>query len=286
MTWDQLIPWLLVSDLFSGPAIRPAQSPSTSPAATVANVPFAFDGPPAPAPPDVISRDASGRATLRAVRLTSPIRLDGALDEAVYETVPPISDFIQQEPQEGAPATEKTEVWLLFDDDRVYVSFRCWESQPERLIANEMRRDNNNIFQNDHVAFLFDTFYDRRNGFDFVVNAIGGRMDGQITNERQSNGDWNPIWDVRGRAVRAAAGPSRSPSRSSRSATGRAAPRSGASTPGASTAGRTRCRTSRAFRAAGRDGHLPGLAGRHAGRPGGAARDRGTSRSSPTPSRA
>ena len=59
-----------------------------------------------------------------------------------------------------------------------------------------MRRDNNNIFQNDHVAFLLDTFYDRRNGVEFAINAIGGRWDGQITNERQFNADWNPVWDL------------------------------------------------------------------------------------------
>ena len=155
-----------------------------------------IDGPPPPAAPAVIARDAAGRATIRAVRLTAPIALDGRLDEAIYATVPPLSDFIQQEPQEGAAATEKTDVWVLFDDERVYFSFRCWESAPERLIANEMRRDNVNVYQNDHVAFVIDTFYDRRNGLEFLVNPLGGRMDGQITNERLYNGDWNPIWDV------------------------------------------------------------------------------------------
>ena len=117
--------------------------------------------------------------------------------------MPPISDFIQVEPQEGAPATEKTEVWVSFDDDYVYVSFRCFESEPTRVVANEMRRDGNNLWQgNDVVGFVFDTFYDRRNAFQFIVNPIGGRIDGQITNERQWNGDWNPVWDVESRAVR------------------------------------------------------------------------------------
>jgi hypothetical protein len=159
------------------------------------DLPVGFDGPPAPVAPAVIARDAAGRVTLRAVRVMTPINLDGRLDEAVYTTVPPISDFIQQEPQEGSPATEKTDAWLFFDDDRVYLSFRCWESRPERVMANEMRRDDNNVFQNDHIAFVFDTFYDRRNAVEFVINAIGGRMDGQITNERQYSGDWNPIWE-------------------------------------------------------------------------------------------
>ena len=159
-------------------------------------LPFAFDGPPVPVAPEVINRDSQGRATVRAVRLTQPLQIDGRLDEAVFQNTPSMSDFIQQEPVEGVPATERTEAWLLFDEDTFYVVFRLFESQMERLVANEMRRDNNGIFQNDHIAFLIDSFYDRRNGMEFVVNPIGGRWDGQITNESQFNADWNPVWDV------------------------------------------------------------------------------------------
>ena len=155
-----------------------------------------IDGPPPPVPPEIVSRDTQGRMTLRAVRLDTPLLLDGQLDERVYQTVPPISDFVQQEPNEGAPATEKTELWVMFDSSHVYVSFRSWESDPARMIANEMRRDNSGVFRNANVAFILDTFYDRRNGVEFLVNPIGGRMDGQITDERLYNGDWNPIWDV------------------------------------------------------------------------------------------
>ena len=126
------------------------------------------------------------------------MRVDGLLDEALYTSVPPISDFIQQEPQEGSPATEKTEAWVAFDADNIYVSFRCWESNPDRMIANEMRRDGPNMWMgNDIVAFSFDTFHDRRNSFNFITNALGGREDGQVTNERQWNGDWNTVWDVK-----------------------------------------------------------------------------------------
>ena len=73
----------------------------------------------------------------------------------------------------GQPATEKTEVWLFFDSDNVYVSFRAWESQPDRTIANEMRRDSNNIRQGDSVGFSFDTFRDRRNAIQFEANSLG-----------------------------------------------------------------------------------------------------------------
>jgi hypothetical protein len=154
-----------------------------------------FDGPPAPEAPAVISRDASGRATVRAVRITTPIRIDGQLDEAVYASLPSMSEFIQNDPQEGAPASERTEVWILYDRENVYVTARCWESRPERMIVTEMRRDNTSIVQNDGFAFGFDSFYDRRNALVFELNAIGGRIDAQVTNERQMNMDWNPIWD-------------------------------------------------------------------------------------------
>src|SRR5207253_836040 len=89
-------------------------------------LPLAFDGPAAPSLPDVIARDGQGRATIRAVRLPTPLQLDGRLDEAVYTRVSPISDFVQSDPQPRAAATEKTEVWVFFDRDRVYVSARCW----------------------------------------------------------------------------------------------------------------------------------------------------------------
>ena len=154
-----------------------------------------LDGP-APPPPAVLARDAEGRVTGRAVRLDQPLRLDGRLDDAVYARVPAMTGFIQNDPVEGAPASERTEVWILFDDEQVYLSARCWESRPDRLRATEMRRDNTNIAQDDNLAWTFDTFYDRRNGFLFEVNAVGGRIDAQTSNDGQANFDWNPIWQV------------------------------------------------------------------------------------------
>ena len=158
--------------------------------------PIAVDGPPPPEAPAVIARDESGRVTIRAVRVSTPLQIDGRLDEAVYAAVPAMSDFVQQEPREGTPATEKTEIWFLFDDEYVYVVARCWETQPGRIVATEMRRDGGAIGggANDAFAFTLDTFYDRRNASIFHVNPLGGRMDGQGTNERQWSSDWNPVW--------------------------------------------------------------------------------------------
>ncbi len=106
----------------------------------------AIDGPPPPVPPAVVSRDAEGRVTIRAIKLTEGIRLDGQLDEQVYHTVPAITGFIQQVPDEGAPATEKTEAWIMFDERNVYVAGRVWDSAPPSAwVANEMRRDTSQL---------------------------------------------------------------------------------------------------------------------------------------------
>ena len=153
--------------------------------------------PPPPIPPATISRSAEGGVTVRAVRVSDPLKLDGRLDEEMYSTVPAISDLIQQEPQFGEPATEQTEVWILFDDRNIYVSARCWDSHPEREIANEMRRDGTSVIQNENLGIVLDTFYDRRNGFLFNTNILGARRDTAITDETNGNTDWNTVWDAR-----------------------------------------------------------------------------------------
>ena len=180
--------------------------PGSQPVATVASLadvtlPPDFAGAAPPTLPATVSRNAEGKTTVRTVRLTSALRIDGNLDEDLYRSVLPIADFIQVEPAHGEGATERTEVWLSFDSDNIYVSMRATESQPERMIVNEMRRDSFNLFQNENFQFAFDTFFDHRNAVSFQFNPIGGRMDGQITNESQFNGDWNPIWRLQVRRV-------------------------------------------------------------------------------------
>ena len=155
-----------------------------------------IDGPPPPVGPEVIARDAAGRATVRAVRANTPLRVDGVLDDGIYETVPSIEGFVQQLPIEGAPTTERTEAWVFFDDENVYVAARLWTSVPEsQWIANEMQRDSFQIINNDYFSVGIDTFYDRRNGFAFMITPIGGFFDYEITDEGNPNNDWNPIWN-------------------------------------------------------------------------------------------
>ena len=163
-------------------------------------------GDPSPARPDefatpaaTVGRDSAGRVTVRATRVADPITLDGALDEDVYLRIEPIDGFLQQEPHEGQPATQKTDVWLLYDDTNIYVAARCWSTDPSRIVANEMRRDSFANFQNDNFSVLFDTFHDRRNGVQFQLTPLGGMSDSLITDERDSNRDWNTVWDARAR---------------------------------------------------------------------------------------
>ena len=154
--------------------------------------------PAAPAFPDVITRDGRGQATVRATRLAQALRVDGDLSEDVYRVVPPVTDFLQALPKEGAPATERTEAWVMFDGDSVYVSARCWDSSPPSAwVVNEMRRDGLQLPQNDNFAVMFDTFYDRRNGFVFYTNPLGALADFIVTDEGGINRDWIPVWQVR-----------------------------------------------------------------------------------------
>jgi hypothetical protein len=156
------------------------------------------DRPPPPSAPAVIARDALGRATVRAVKLAAGLRVDGVLDEPVFEIVPAIDDFIQQEPNEGAPASERTQAWVLFDATSIYVAARLWDTEPPSAwVANEMQRDTPQLRENDTFWVAFDTFNDRRNGIAFYTNPLGALGDFQITNEGNPNGDWNPVWDVR-----------------------------------------------------------------------------------------
>jgi hypothetical protein len=156
----------------------------------------ALEGPPPPTFPAVVARDGQGRVTLRTSSLPSPLTFDGRLNEPFYRDVPSFGDFIQQEPREGQGASEKTEVWVFYDRDNLYVSARLWESEAGHRVATEMRRDANSVYTDDHFGVSFDGFYDRRNGYGFAVNSLGGLLDWSINNE-QPNNSWNGVWDVR-----------------------------------------------------------------------------------------
>ncbi len=150
-----------------------------------------------PVPPAVASQDEQGRVSVRAVRLERPLEIDGQLDEAIYGVTPAIDRFVQQVPQEGEAASEKTEAWIFFDDQNFYFSARCRDSHPERIVANELRHDSANIFNGgDSITLVLDTFYDQRNGVLFQTNPLGALREQQIADGIYIE-SWNTIWQVR-----------------------------------------------------------------------------------------
>jgi hypothetical protein len=124
--------------------------------------------------------------------------VDGVLDEAVYDSVPPFGDLVQVTPEPGAPSSERSEIWVMYDETHIYVACRCYTSvPPDDWVVNEYRRDSSGLRQNDHFAVGFDTFYDRRSGFMFYANPLGARADYSIVDEGSPNSDWDPVWEVR-----------------------------------------------------------------------------------------
>ena len=146
----------------------------------------------------MFARSEDGAVVVRATRIETPLRVDGRLDEAVFQTVPAISGFVQTLPDPGAASTERTEAWVLYDDRHLYVVCRCWDSAPpDEWVANDMRRDSQRLRDNDNFGVSLDTYHDRRNAFVFYTTPLGALTDQTYTDEGNPNRDWNQIWDVR-----------------------------------------------------------------------------------------
>lgn len=158
-----------------------------------------IDGPAPSDQPNVMTRDTSnGKSTVRAIKLRAPLKFDGRLDDDVYAQYAGFGGMVQVAPRYGVDSTEKTEIWVMFDAENIYVAARLHDSAPpEKWIANELRRDTNQMRQNDQFGVAFDTFYDRRSGFMFYANPLGGFSDYSVVDEGQPNTDWNPVWNVK-----------------------------------------------------------------------------------------
>ncbi len=113
--------------------------------------------------------------------------IDGRVNEAVWQTVQPYANFTQQDPIEGAPASEKTEVRMIVGKGNVYVSIIAFDSDPSKIIVSQARRDAS-LSETDSVVMVFDTFNDNQNAFVFGTNPLGIEYDGQVAREGQSSG--------------------------------------------------------------------------------------------------
>ncbi|MEE9176239.1 MAG: carbohydrate binding family 9 domain-containing protein, partial [Thermodesulfobacteriota bacterium] len=128
------------------------------------------------------------------LKIDESIKVDGLLDEPVWEKAPEIGDFIQFEPERGKPASLRTIAKILYDEKFIYFGFICYDPQPEKIAAQMTKRDAN-IPNDDAVGVFLDTFHDRRNCYFFMTNLLGTQRDGRITeNGRTSETTWDGIW--------------------------------------------------------------------------------------------
>ncbi len=182
---------LVLAALLQGPApsgsaqsARAVVAPSPTPEAVAADT--------------GVLRHAAGRTPpiARAVRVAAPPRVDGRLDDAVWADAAPITALYQNLPAEGQPASERTEVRILYDDDAIYVGARLYDAEPALIRSQLGRRDNTG--SSDLFTIAFDSYHDHRTSFQFTVNPSGVRADG-ITNGDNAFGDgsWDPVWEAR-----------------------------------------------------------------------------------------
>jgi hypothetical protein len=146
--------------------------------------------------PGVFALDASAveevRPHVRAVRVASPPKIDGRLDEAGWDSAGKIENLTQKLPVAYAEASARTEIRILYDDEFLYVGIRAFDARPDKIIARKMVRDGD-MSGDDRVTISLDTFLDGRNGYQFEINPLGNKRDGLIENGSASF-EWDGIW--------------------------------------------------------------------------------------------
>jgi hypothetical protein len=141
-----------------------------------------------------LAAQRSAPDALKAFKTAGTIKIDGVLDEADWAKAPRISNFTQRELAEGAPATERTEVAVLYDATDLFIGVWCFDSEPGKIVAQRMKWDFDPDTE-DAVKIVLDTYQDRRNGYLFMVNPNGAQADVLVMdNGRKENEDWNGVW--------------------------------------------------------------------------------------------
>ncbi len=132
-----------------------------------------------------------------ALQIQGSIHVDGRLTEPEWRQAQHISNFTQRELEEGQPATERTEVAILYNQKNLYIGVWCYDHEPDKLIAKEMKRDFN-YRSDDNFKIIIDTYHDQRNGYLFVTNPNGARYDALVQDNGQSvNEAWDGVWTVK-----------------------------------------------------------------------------------------
>src|SRR5947199_3010736 len=135
--------------------------------------------------------------TASASRIDLAPKLDGTLDDPIWQQASAIDNFLQREPFDGQPSTEKTEVRVLYSKNAIYFGVTCFDSDPKRIVATELRRDVPQELD-DYLELIIDSSHDRRNAYVFQINPLGTQRDALITEEQRTDsgtGDGDPGWD-------------------------------------------------------------------------------------------
>jgi hypothetical protein len=142
-------------------------------------------GPPATAPERIVATP---------IPEATAIRVDGELNDAVWQTVPPITAFKQREPRDGGEPTFQTEARVAYDATALYIAVRARDPQPEKIVGIRTRRDEQS--PSDWVRVIVDSFHDRRTAFEFGVNPAGVKRDVYWYNDSNEDQGWDAVWDV------------------------------------------------------------------------------------------
>jgi hypothetical protein len=132
-----------------------------------------------------------------AVRATSSVVVDGALTEAVWRSAALADWFRQSDPEEGAPASQRTEVRVAYDDEALYVGARMFDTAPDSIVARLSRRDVS--IAADRFAIYLDPYHDKRTGYYFLVNVSGTLFDGTLSNDGWEDSSWDGVWEAKAR---------------------------------------------------------------------------------------
>jgi hypothetical protein len=142
-----------------------------------------------------IPAPASGPAVLEATRTTgAEPTIDGKLDDAAWAQAQVATDFLQFDPAEGQPGTERTEARVLYGADALFVAMRAYESDPSAIVGQLTRRDQDSY--SDLLAVMIDSYFDRRTAFQFAVNPVGVKSDIYRSNDTNEDRNWDAVWDA------------------------------------------------------------------------------------------
>ena len=134
-----------------------------------------------------------GRPTVAAVRVTKAPDIDGHLIDEAWSYAKPAGEFLQKEPKQNIPHSQRTEFRVLYNNDTLFVGVWCFDTQARNIIAHTMERDVMMRYE-DMVNITLDTFQDRRNGYIFTVNPNGARSDATVSNNTSRNSEWDGAW--------------------------------------------------------------------------------------------